>query len=62
MNRCNRCHRVLRDPESLKRGLGMACFRKLGGKIERRARVSKIQGQDWEQMGLFAEEQEEIEI
>lgn len=57
--RCNRCHRPLRDPESLKRGLGMVCFRKIGGKLRRRAKLSKLQGQDWEQMGLFEEEQQE---
>lgn len=33
--RCNRCHRVLKDPESIASGLGPACRRILYGKKEK---------------------------
>lgn len=29
MERCNRCHRVIRDPASIKRGFGPVCWTKV---------------------------------
>lgn len=59
---CARYLPPLHDPESVKRGYGRACFIKSGGTFPRKRRSSNLQGHDWEQMGLFDEEQEIVEI
>lgn len=50
--RCPKCHRPLKDPESISRGMGAKCHQKMYGKRVRIKR-STVTVQDWEQVGLF---------
>lgn len=42
--RCKRCHRVLKDPESIASGLGPSCRRKLYGQKEKPSRKQIVKG------------------
>lgn len=56
--RCSRCHRPLNDPESVKRGFGARCFRRMNPGRKRRVKKVRIKAyNDWRQMDLPLEEE-----
>jgi len=55
--RCSRCHRPLKDQESIKRGLGLVCFRKIGGVVKSKRRTRFEDVPIWEQVEFLFEEE-----
>lgn len=41
MNRCGKCGRTLKDPESIQRGFGPVCYRKVMPPVPRKEKIAQ---------------------